>query len=239
MRKSKGTAVWDGWNIVRVALKMCEKNLILFDYDGVIADSLQHNVKIARECGKKLGFEFFPPLRDIQNMENMTFEDLGDMMGLSKDENEAFTACIFGLLTARVEMLSVFPGIHGLLKSLSRDHILAVLTTNREESVGRFLARQGLSGYISKISGSNREGSKSEKAGELMESFSMPKERVYLIGDTISDIVEARKAGVKSIAVTWGFQEKEQLLSRQPDLVVNSPGEIEAFFITRSINSNC
>lgn len=218
---------------------MYEKKLILFDYDGVIADSLQHNVKIARECGKRLGFDFFPPIRDIRNMENMTFEDLGDMMGLSKDENEAFTECVFSLLAARVDMLSVFPGIHRLLKSLSRDHILAVLTANREEGVGRFLARQGLSGYISTIAGSNRTGSKSEKAGELIERFSMPRERVYLIGDTISDIFEARKAGVKSIAVTWGFQDKEQLLTRQPDFVVNNPGEIEALFKTRPINSNC
>ena len=217
---------------------MCEKNLILFDYDGVLADSLQHNVKIARECGKRLGFDLFPPIRDIRKMDNMTFEDLGDMMGFSKDENEAFTECVFSLLTARVDMLSVFPGIHRLLRSLSLDHILAVLTANREEGVGRFLVRQGLSGYISTIAGSNRTGSKSEKAGELIERFSTPKDRVYLIGDTVSDISEARKAGVKSIAVTWGFQEKGQLLSRQPDFMVDSPGEIEAFFKTRPINSN-
>jgi len=108
------------------------RKLVLFDYDGVIVDSLQHNVNIAVECSNRLGFDSLPPLSDVRNMDNMTFEDLGSLMGLSEDETQVLTECIFSLLTTRMEGLSVFPGIDQLLKKLSGDHILAVLTTNRE-----------------------------------------------------------------------------------------------------------
>ena len=60
-----------------------------------------------------------------------------------------------------------------------------------------------------------------------------------VIADSLQHNVKIARECVKSIAVSWGFQEKAQLLSRQPDLVVNSPGEIEAFFKNRSINSSC
>ena len=209
---------------------MHEKNLVLFDYDGVIADSLQHNVEICRECGVRLGFHSFPPLDDVRNMDNMTFEDLGSLMGLTKDETEAFTRCVFERLTSRVDKLSVFPGIQELLKVLSKTHILAIVTTNTEDSVLNFLEKNGLSDYISSVSGGNRSGSKSDRTVELIKKFGVQKDRVYLIGDTVSDISEAKKAGVKSIAVTWGFQEKERLLSKRPDIVVNTPGEIQDFF---------
>jgi phosphoglycolate phosphatase len=209
---------------------MHEKNLILFDYDGVIADSLQHNVGICKECCTRLGFDFLPPLDDIRNMENMTFEALGSLMGLTDDETDAFKRCVFDCLISRAEAVPVFPGIHQLLKELSQNHILAVVTVNMEEGVLRFLKKNELSEYISSVSGVNRGGSKSDQTIELMEKFAIKKDRVYLIGDAVSDILEAKKAGVKSIAVTWGFQEKERLLSEGPDFVVNSPGEVQDLF---------
>ncbi len=210
---------------------MHEKKLILFDYDGVIVDSLRHNVSIAMECGAQLGFESFPPLNAVRNMDHMTFEALGGLMGLTEDETRALTRCIFSLLEIRFENLSVFPGIEQLLKKLSRRHILAIVTTNREAVILNFLGKKGLSQYFSAVSGGNRSGSKSDRAGELMKRFSMTKEKTYLIGDTISDMAEARHAGVKSIAATWGFQSRERLLSENPDFLADSPEEIETIFM--------
>ncbi len=209
---------------------MHEKKLILFDYDGVIVDSLMHNVKIARECSRPLGFDFFPPLDDIRNMDHMTFEDLGTLIGFKKAQNETFLRCVFDRLNARVEELSTFPGIGRLFKILARDHILAVVTANREKGVLKLLALRGLSEYVVDVAGSDRPGAKSDKALALMKQYAVPKERVYLTGDTVSDIEEARKAGVNSIAVTWGFQKEDRLLSRSPDFLFHSPEEIEDFF---------
>ncbi len=211
---------------------MRKKSLVLFDYDGVIVDSLMHNVKIAKKCSEQYGFDNFPSLDDIRNMDNMTFEDTGMLIGFSKEENRAFLRCVFDRMNATVEALSLFPGIRPLLKTLSLNHILAVLTANREKGVLRLLAHKGLSEYVSVVVGSDGPGSKSDKAALLMKRYKMPKERTYLIGDTVSDVVEARKAGVKSIAVTWGFQSRDRLLTETPDFMVGHPQEIEAVLMT-------
>ncbi len=205
---------------------MHSKRLILFDYDGVIVDSLNHNVRIAMECAAQLGFDAFPPLEDVRNMDNMTFEELGVLMGLTDSETRALTRCIFSHLKVRVGELSVFPGIVQLLKKLSDEDILAVVTTNREEVILNLLDEKGLSQYFSAVSGGSRPGSKSDRAGELIYRFRVQKENTYLIGDTVSDILEARNAGVKSIAATWGFQDRERLLSMEPHFVADTPEEI-------------
>ena len=52
---------------------------------------------------------------------------------------------------------------------------------------------------------------------------------MYLIGDTVGDIIEAKKAGIKSTAVTWGFQDRDRLLAMGPDFIVDTPEDINVF----------
>ena len=46
---------------------------------------------------------------------------------------------------------------------------------------------------------------------------------VFMVGDSLSDIRAAKETGTTSIAVTWGHQSLEHLLSGDPDYVVNFP----------------
>ncbi len=209
---------------------MKKQNLILFDYDGVLVDSLVHNVAIAEDCARKMGLDTFPSVDEIRNMDNMTFEETGLLMGFSEEENRIFLKDVFKGLTAGVDRLSIFPGMGPLIRSLSKNHIVTVLTANTEQGVSRFLEINGLSEYVAAVLGSGTPGAKSDKTKALMKRFSMDRDQVYLIGDTISDIREAKRAGVKSIAVTWGFQDKNRLLKEQPDFMVNRPQEIGMLF---------
>ena len=49
-----------------------------------------------------------------------------------------------------------------------------------------------------------------------------------MIGDAVSDIREAHKAGVNSIAVNWGYHPGEKLLQASPGYMVNAPEDIVA-----------
>ncbi|NES07303.1 MAG: HAD hydrolase-like protein, partial [Okeania sp. SIO2F4] len=52
-----------------------------------------------------------------------------------------------------------------------------------------------------------------------------PEEMVY-VGDETRDINAAKKAKVKAIAVTWGFNSREALSEYQPDALVEQPQEL-------------
>jgi phosphoglycolate phosphatase len=44
-----------------------------------------------------------------------------------------------------------------------------------------------------------------------------------LIGDSEVDIQTAKNAGIFSVAVGWGFRDKEELLQCSPDLFLDHP----------------
>jgi len=43
-----------------------------------------------------------------------------------------------------------------------------------------------------------------------------------MIGDSVSDIRYAKRAGVQSIAATWGWQRQDKLIEEHPDFIVDT-----------------
>jgi phosphoglycolate phosphatase-like HAD superfamily hydrolase len=72
------------------------------------------------------------------------------------------------------------------------------------------------------------QGNRVAKVHKILDLVSSPYGEVYLIGDAVSDIRSARKAGVKSIAVAWGHQSQQKLAAEHPDYLVDSPDDLLA-----------
>lgn len=68
--------------------------------------------------------------------------------------------------------------------------------------------------------------SKVEKIRHITERSGMQGNGTFYIGDTVGDILEAKQAGVKTVAVTWGWHTKEQLSVANPDSLIDSPEEL-------------
>jgi phosphoglycolate phosphatase len=56
--------------------------------------------------------------------------------------------------------------------------------------------------------------------------YGIDRERTFYIGDTTGDILEAREAGVQTVAVTWGWHSREKLVAVHPDFLVDRPEEL-------------
>ncbi|HAF17094.1 MAG TPA: haloacid dehalogenase, partial [Peptococcaceae bacterium] len=82
------------------------------------------------------------------------------------------------------------------------------------------------------IVGAEKEKSKVKKIRRAMKSY--PSDISYYIGDTAGDMIEAREAGAKTIAVSWGYQSAERLKKADPDYLVNSPEELTALLCSVS-----
>ena len=104
--------------------------------------------------------------------------------------------------------------------------IVDSLDTNLQIAVDQVLERGGLRHDIDLVLGAEQNGSKSEKICQAMAAFNVSSNFTYMIGDAVSDIREARKAGVNSIAVSWGYHPKEKLLKSSPGYMVNAPEDI-------------
>ena len=53
-----------------------------------------------------------------------------------------------------------------------------------------------------------------------------PQDRPYPMTHDEGERATAHNAGMKSIAVTWGFHDRERLLAAGPDQLVNAPGDL-------------
>jgi len=204
------------------------KYLIIFDYDGVIADSLDTNLEIAALACQKIGYPVHPSQADIERLENIAFDDIGRQIGVPEIKIPKFTEIVFDLLAQNAISPSIFPGIKTVIQKLRRKSHLAVITTNVKIAVTQVLESGGLSRDIDLVMGAEQNGSKSEKIRQAMAAFNVSSSFTYMIGDAVSDIREAHKAGVNSIAVNWGYHPKEKLLQASPGHMVNAPEDIMA-----------
>lgn len=63
----------------------------------------------------------------------------------------------------------------------------------------------------------------------IMKDFGVEKEEVLYFGDTNTDMMTGRNAGVDTVGVTWGFREREELEAFAPRFIADFPAQIVDF----------
>ena len=116
--------------------------------------------------------------------------------------------------------LPIFKGMKDAIKKIAEKHTVIVITSNLSALVSTVLRNNGITEFED-IVGAEKEKSKVKKIRRAMKSY--PSDISYYIGDTAGDMIEAREAGAKTIAVSWGYQSAERLKKADPDYLVNSP----------------
>lgn len=202
--------------------------LIIFDYDGVLADTLDDLLRFGQEACHKLGVNHIATKEDLSNLEVMSFATYGQACEVPEHLIDAFVKICLNSFAEKSSAPAIFPGLSRVVRSLSTNHRIAIVTTNSSQNVNDFLVEHGLDGLIDAIYGVDSPGSKAEKIAmarnRLLEN--KKEESVYMVGDSLSDVLAAREAAVTSIVVTWGHQRLEYILRGNPDHVVSLPHEL-------------
>jgi phosphoglycolate phosphatase-like HAD superfamily hydrolase len=69
---------------------------------------------------------------------------------------------------------------------------------------------------------------KASKLNHLLKKNKLDPQNVFYIGDETRDMEAAKEVGVKTVAVTWGFNSEKALLERQPDYLIRQPRDLVA-----------
>ena len=80
-------------------------------------------------------------------------------------------------------------------------------------------------------------GNVHEKGGvirSLVNEFNLNESEVYYVGDTSGDIEAGKFANVKTIGISWGFQDKNKLSDSKPDFLIDNILEIRKLFLARA-----
>lgn len=200
------------------------KNLI-FDLDGTIADDMDEFFDIFNKLSKKYGYqkidkglvEKFKHKGAQWLLKNIKIPTWKIPFLISESRN---------MLNKTIENIKPIKGMSGVLKSLSNDNLtLGILTTNTNTNVKRFLNKNNLDVFNFIYSRSSLFG-KHKIITNILKKHHLKKGETCYVGDEDRDIEAAKKAGVKSAAVTWGFNTKTRLISLNPDFLINKPSDI-------------
>jgi phosphoglycolate phosphatase len=201
-------------------------SLILFDFDGVLADTLGDMLHFAQETCHELGVRHIVTQDNLSSLETMSFAEYGRKCEVPEPLVEEFVRRCLEKFAEKESPPVIFDGLAEVVRELAERHTLAIVTGNTAKNVTAFLAAHGLESHVRAIFGVDAPGSKVEKIERARGQLAREHEAVFMVGDSLSDVRAAREASVKSIAVGWGHQSLERLRSAQPDFVIHSPGEI-------------
>ena len=202
--------------------------LIIFDYDGVLADTLDDLLQFGQEACNQLGVKHIVTKDDLNNLEVMSFATYGRACEVPEHLVEEFVKICLNCFAEKKSPPAIFTGLSNVVRYLSVNHRIAIVTSNSSQNVNAFLVKHGLEGLIHAVYGVDSPGSKAQKIAmarnQLLEH--RKQEAVFMVGDSLSDVQAAKEAAVTSIAVTWGHQSLKNLLRTKPDFVVSSPHDL-------------
>lgn len=196
---------------------MKKYDVILFDLDGTLTDpgigitnSVMHALKkygIEVEDRTELYKFIGPPL-------NESFEKY---YGFSHEE--AMQAIEYYREYYRVNGIYenlLYDGVEDLLKTLYENGKIIILATSKPEVFAKEILRHfGIEKYFSYIAGSNLDGTRVAKADvieyALKEAGVADKSLAVMVGDREHDIIGAKKNGLDSIGVLFGYGSRTEL----------------------------
>jgi len=199
------------------------RRLVLFDFDGVIADSLAPTSEVLRRVMIAHGYpELATPEALLRIVDANWFEGLraaGVPLQVSDDLDDGVADAV------AAGAFAPYDDMPAVVTRLAARHDVLIVTSNRSDIVEACLARYGITG-VAGVLGGDKGHSKVDKIRAAQRRFSADLGRSWFVGDTVGDVVEGRKVGVGTIAVTWGWHARERLEAAAPDHLVTTPAEL-------------
>ncbi len=199
--------------------------LVIFDLDGTVIDTKQEIWNVFSQAFKNLGMEL-----DASKMEMYIGLPLRELLEalLGKYDGRFEEEIKRIYYSDRERKIRVFPGMEEIIKH--NGFKKAILTSKRRRTAIYDLRYLKIDKYFPIIIGADDvEKRKPCKEGiERIMDFAkcQDKNSVFMVGDTEVDILAAKNAGVKSVAVSWGFRREDFLKKYEPDYIVHTPQEL-------------
>jgi phosphoglycolate phosphatase len=215
--------------------KLDNIDLLVFDFDGTLLDSKEDVAASVNSTLKKFDLGMIDP--------DKIWSFLGDGAGYLIDRAfayfskntppEATDIFLKDYEENSLKKTSLYPGVFQMLESLN-DFKTAIFTNKRHDFTVRICEGLGIVGKFDYILGRNSHFPKKPEPDGLyiiMERLGIKAQNTAMIGDTTIDIITGKKAGTKTVAVTWGVHTKNMLIKENPDLIVEKIGEIPSVFL--------
>lgn len=199
--------------------------LVMFDFDGTLADSFPWFVRVINGVADRYRFKRIEE-DEFDTLRGYSGREMVRHLGVASWKLPFIAGHMRRLKTRDADSVPLFPGTGALLRRLDEAGVtVAIVSSNAEANVRRILGPENTARVHFFECGASIFGKRSSFRRVLRRSGVAPAEALC-VGDEIRDLEAAREAGLPFGAVTWGYTTAAALRGRSPEYVFASMEEI-------------
>lgn len=194
------------------------RKLIIFDFDGTLADTFPCFVRVFDEAADRYGFRRIDPA-DADLLRSYDARQVMAHHGIPLWKTPAIARFMRARIGEAAHGIGLFDGVTAVLQALTAQGVvLAIVSSNSRENVERILGPALASLFVRLECGAALFG-KLPKVRKVLAATGIAAADALLVGDEIRDARVAAAAGMDFGAVAWGFNHLEALLAEAPQRV--------------------
>ncbi|MEM9018140.1 MAG: HAD hydrolase-like protein, partial [Verrucomicrobiota bacterium] len=202
------------------------KPLLIFDFDGTLANTLETGIEIFNELAAQYGLKEVT-VDEVKELRKLNTRALLDHLGISRLMAVKLGAHIRKLLHERMDDVEMISGVREALMDLHEGGFrLGILSSNSADNVRTFLRRFELLDCFGFVEAGVSLFGKSQRLNSVLKKAeTSPSDAIY-VGDETRDMEAARVSHVSGLAVCWGANEREAMETEGPEFCIDSPEEL-------------
>lgn len=216
------------------------KQYLLFDLDGTLTDPKVGITTCVQYALESLGIHE-PDLDKLECFIGPPLKNsFMEFYGLKEEQAEA----AIEKYRERFNNIGLFEneiykGVPKMLKTLKKNGFhLAVASSKPTVFVERILEHFHIAEYFEAVVGSELDGTRVNKDEVIQEALrrlfkgrQVNRDGIYMIGDRKFDTEGARKMGIESVGVTYGYGDMAELMGAHTDYIVRTVPELQEFLL--------
>ncbi|MBY0588029.1 HAD-IA family hydrolase [bacterium] len=212
--------------------------LIVFDFDGTIADSLHQGLAHYNSLASQYGFL---PVTDITAARAMKTKAFFRAHKIPLRRLPRLYKEFTRLQQDHMPSVRLYEGMSEAIALLKQRYRVGILSSNSEENIRRCLRANGVEHHFSFVLSHSSVFGKHKSMRKVLKVEKLSKEKVVYVGDELRDMKAAAKIKIDACAVTWGIHAENVLLQEGPRFIARQPSDllrvfgIEAFRPSKSL----
>lgn len=202
---------------------------VIFDLDGTLADTLEDIAAAINVCFEQSSL---PPV-SVARIRSLIGWGLRNLFSKASgiDEPHRIDALVQTYRPIYVERMlrrtRLYSGVDALLTRMTADRVPLAVYSNKPDEFTVPMCTSLLRPYRFVCVRGVRDGATRKPdptvAFELARTMDRPPEEILFVGDSPTDIQTAQAAGMTSVAVTWGYRDRDVLEEARPDHIITRP----------------
>ncbi len=202
------------------------KTTVIFDFDGTLANTIDLVGRLYNDNARAFG-ALPVDLKELPELRKMGYKKAMKAKKIRWTNLPKIILFISREMKKHMAEVDPYPGVVPMLKRLVADgYPIGVLTSNNAGLVYDFLKAHDFPDFNFVVAEKTIFG-KDKALRKIMKRHNLRTDEIVYVGDEPRDVLASKKAGIETIAVTWGVGGVDGLSPSKPRMMVDTAEQLE------------